>query len=248
MKGAFFNKPLEWSIEITGESWQQGQTLEGILTVKNHATEAVHLSEAGVGLAFAEIKKVHARSTNAFKFEQRIPFERQKLDAGQSQQLHFKLVLPENSPVSDKKSSYFLTYGQSFQENHLQLKVVPQEIFNKIIGLMDTFFRFKLKEYNSSKTGVEFKLLPPTAREMANIEALLLDFSTHDEVLKLTFNFQVKKLDTTGVINKINKETVSIPKELSPRQYSLGKGMINQEVLLKFIEEVISEVKLKSVF
>ncbi len=74
MKGLFFNKPLEWSIEVQGESWYQGSTLQGKLTVKNHGTEAMDLSDSGVGLAFADIKKIHARSENALKLEQRLVF------------------------------------------------------------------------------------------------------------------------------------------------------------------------------
>jgi len=65
MKAAFFNKPLEWNIETTSESWQQGSEILGKVSVKNHGTDSIDLSSAGVGLAYADIKKVHARTPGA---------------------------------------------------------------------------------------------------------------------------------------------------------------------------------------
>ncbi len=68
------------------------------------------------------------------------------------------------------------------------------------------------------------------------------------ENLQMEYDFQVRKLDASGPVNKINKVGVKIPKVLTPREFSLGKDMINQDTLLKSIESVLNEVKLKSVF
>ena len=150
--------------------------------------------------------------------------------------------------MTDKKSSYFLSFGKNFNESHLQLKVEPKALYTKIVGLMDTFQRFKLKEYKAVKKGVEFKLIPPTSREMANIESLLLTFSMEEQNLVMGFEFQVKKLDTSSVTTKVNKETAKIERKLTPKEYSLGGDLIHQDSLLKVVEGVLSEVKLKSVF
>ncbi len=83
---------------------------------------------------------------------------------------------------------------------------------------------------------------------MANIDSLLLTFSMQEENLVLRFDFQVRKLDTSSITTKINKESVSIERSLLPKEYSLGRDMINQDHLLKTVEAVISEVKLKAVF
>jgi hypothetical protein len=248
MKGTFFNKPIEWNIETSAESWTQGSKIEGTLRVKNHGLDAIDLKDAGVGLAHADIKKVHAKSPGALKIEVKNLFSEQSLLPGANLALPFSLEIPANAPVSDKKGSFFLTYGRNLEETHLQLNVGPRVLFAKLIGLMDTFQRFKLKDYKSVKQGVEYKLIPPTSRDMANIETLLMTFSMEQENLKLIFDFQVKKLDTSGPTNKINKENVRIEKILSPKEYSLGKDMINQDVLLKNFESVLGEVKLKAVF
>jgi sporulation-control protein spo0M len=248
MKGAFFNKPLEWSIETPDESWQQGSKVKGTLKVKNHGTETVSLSTAGAGLAYTDIKKVHAKTEGVLKPAPVKTFEDVTLGAGESKELSFELELPANCPVSDKKATYFLTYGRDASENHLQLNIQPRALFGKLTGLLDTFYRFKLKEFKGTKNGVEYKLIPPTARDMANLDSLLLAMEMEGETLNLTFEFQVKKLDTSGVTNSIKKETARIKRSLAPKEYSLGRDMINQDALLKMFEGVIGEVKIKNAF
>lgn len=248
MKGTFFNKPLEWNIETSGESWTQGSIVQGSLKVKNHGTESIALSSAGVALAYADIKKIHSRTEGALKFDVKENFADTELVAGSEKELNFSLKLPDNCPITDKKASYYIAYGRNFSENHLQLKTEPKALYTKIVGLLDTFHRFKLKEIKSAKTGVEFKLIPPTARDMANLDTLGLIFSMDGETLQMDFDFQVKKLDTSSISTKVSKDTVKIKKSASPKEYSLGRDMINQDQLLKILEAVITEVKLKSVF
>jgi hypothetical protein len=248
MKGTFFNKPLEWSVETKGEAWTQDSAVSGFLRIKNHGQETVSLSQLGVGLAYAEIKKVHARTEGILKPSIEVSLPDNQVSAGDSIEIPFSLKLPSNCPVSDKKSSYFLTYGSSSTNGNLQLNVAPLPLFEKIIGLMDTFYRFKVKDFKTAKLGVEFRLIPPTSREMANIDSLNLTFSMKEEILHLNFEFQIKKLDTTSVTTKINKESVKHIKELGPKEYLLGRDMINQDQLLKNLESVISEIKVKNAF
>lgn len=248
MKGTFFNKPLEWNIETDKESWTQGEAVRGILRIKNHGAEAVNLNDAGVALGYADIKKVHAKTEGAMKFDVKNVFSEAQINPGETRELTFDLALPANCAVTDKKASYYLTYGQNHNENNLMLKVEPRALFGKVIGLLDTFQRFKLKEFKASKNGVEYKLVPPTSRDMANLESLNLGLSMNAENLQMDYDFQVRKLDTAGVTTKVNKVGVKIQKILTPREFSLGRDMINQDTLLKSIESVMSEVKLKSVF
>lgn len=248
MKGFFFSKPLEWSIETAGESWQQGSMIKGELKVKNHGTEDISLQNSGVALAHGEMKKVHSKAKDALRIEVKEEFKVEKISPGEELGLTFSLKLPENALITDKKSSFYLTYGKENLENHLQLKVVPRALFEKFIGLLDTFQRFKVKDYKSSKKGVEYKLSPPTSREMANMEGLVLTLSMEDELLNLIFDFQVRKLDMASVTTKVCKESVKVTRSLQKKEYSLGQDMINQDGLLKAIESVLSEVKLKAVF
>lgn len=248
MKGTFFSKPLEWNIETVGESWNQGDSLKGHLTVKNHGTESASLTDTGVAFGVAEIKKIQSRTDGALKPEKTATFSEKELAPGATLRVDFTFDISTNGAVTDKKASYYLGFGKNFSESQLQVKVEPKALYSKIVGLLDTFHRFKLKEYKASKKGVEYKLLPPTARDMANIESLNLTFSMDGDILTMGYDFQVKKLDTSGVTTKINKDAVSVSKTLHPKDYSLGRDMINQDALLKSIEAAIGEVKMKAVF
>lgn len=248
MKGTIFNKPLEWNIETVGESWQQGDTLKGTLKVKNHGNETIDLTDSGVCLAYAEIKKVHSRTEGALKIDTCLPFDVKSLAPGTESILDFSFTLTDNAAITDKKSSHYLGFGKSYHEGQLQVKLEPKSLYLKVIGLMDTFQRFKVKDIKATKKGVEYKLIPPTSRDMANIDGVFLTFAMANENLQMLFDFQVKRIDTSSITTKVNKESVTIEKSLTPKDYSLGHGYINQDKLLKTFEEVLAEVKLKSVF
>lgn len=248
MKGTFFSKPLEWNIETVGESWHQGDCLQGTLKVKNHGTEGVDLSDCGVGIAYAEMKKVQSRAEGALSIEHQVSFSQSRVLPGEEASVDFSFEFSPNGPVTDKKCSHYLCYGKDFKEGQLQLKIIPKELYLQIIRLFDTFYRFKQKEFKTTKKGVEYKLLPPSSRDMANIESLLLTFSMQEDSLCLKFDFQVKKLDTSFITTKINKEKLCLEKSLLPKEYSLGRGMLNQDNLLKAIEEVLSSVKMKALY
>lgn len=248
MKGTFFNKPIEWNVETEKESWAQGDILKGKLTIRNHSTETLSIENCGIGLAYADIKKVQTRVTGSLKPELLETFSQKELAAEEVATLDFSFTIPKDGRISDKKSSFYLTYGRDANDAQLQLPVHPTPLFTKITGLLDTFYRFKIKEIKSGKKGVEFKLIPPTSREMANLTSLVLTFSMAEDKLVMVFDFQVKRLDTSSVTTKVNAESILIKKELSPPEYSLGGDMINQDQLLKCLESTIGEVKLKSVF
>src|SRR5690606_33757834 len=122
-------------------------------------------------------------------------------------------------PVSDKKASFYLSFGQNANESHLQLNILPLELYSQVISLFDTFFRFKVKDIKGSKTGVEYKLTPPTSRDLASLEHLILEFSTNEKILKMTYKFSIKKLDMSGITNKMVKETIKEEVSLTPLQY-----------------------------
>ncbi len=248
MKGTFFNKPLEWNLETVGEFWHQGDVLKGTLKLKNHSSETVLLENCGVSLAHGEIKKVQSRIEGALKIEQKSIFETKEIHPNQDLSLPFSFSIDPNSPVTDKKSSFYLGFGKQFLESQLQVRVDPRPLFTKVVGLLDTFLRFKLKETKCAKKGVEFKFIPPTSREMANIESMSVTFSMDKENLCLHFQFQVKKIDTSSVTTKINKENIAIERSLTPKEYSLGKDMINQDLILRALESALSEIKMKNVF
>lgn len=248
MKGTFFSKPLEWSIETKGESWEQGKEIEGHLIITNTSQSPQALLGPFIAISLGEFKKVQARNDDAFKPVLNLELPIKELKSQEKFEFPFKLQLPTNCSVTDKKSSLYLIYGQNNSCGQLQLMIKPRELFNQVISLFDTFFRFKLKEVKSGKNCVEFKLTPPSSRDLANLESLSINSSMNEDVMNLQFEFGIKKLEASTVGNKITKSTQKVSKAITPKEYSLGKNMINQDKLLKIIESTLGEVKLNNIF
>jgi sporulation-control protein spo0M len=248
MKATYFNKPLEWNITTLDETWPQGGVVKGSLKVRNHSDQLIKLETSGIALAEAEIKKIHSKTPNALKIQFSLPLLKDKLNPSEELNQDFEFNLPLNCNISDKKTSFYLSFGSEFKESHLQLQMTPHPIILKILGLLDTFFRFKLKEYKNSKKGVEFKFIPPASREMANVESMLIIFHLKGDHLQIKFDFQIKKIDTSSPTNKINKDILTIERELSEKQYLLSGQHLHQDNLLKIFEEVLSQVRMKNIF
>ncbi|MBY0516385.1 MAG: hypothetical protein K2P81_05725, partial [Bacteriovoracaceae bacterium] len=133
MKGAFFQKPFEWQIELIGETWEQGSELKGSISVKNCTSESVPLI-GKVILGEAEIKKIQSRDPKAYKSEDCFDLPSSielKSNEVQSWPLNFKI--PENCSVTDKKISFYVGYGPTGKDSNLQINIVPKKIFGEII-------------------------------------------------------------------------------------------------------------------
>lgn len=241
MKATFFKDNIEWQVTTVHESWVQGDQVTGEIKLKNHSPQSITLENPGLALTYTEIKKVQARETLKPLVTEKLNLN--SLSAGEEASFPFSLILPENCPVTDKKSSFYLSFGPNSTESHLQLNILPLEIFTKVISLFDTFFRFKVKDIKGIKTGVEYKLTPPTSRDFAKVELLQLEMQMKEEILIMNFKFSVKKLDMSGISTKMMKENVKETLSLTPKEYSLGKGMIHQDQLLKSIEAILNKIK-----
>ncbi|MFA7614378.1 MAG: hypothetical protein WCY48_09085 [Candidatus Caldatribacteriota bacterium] len=241
MKATFFKDNIEWQVTTAQETWTQGDQVSGEIKLKNHSPQSITLENPGLALTYTDIKKVQARETLKPLVMEKISLS--SIGGGEEASFSFSLKLPDNCPVTDKKSSFYLSFGPNSTESHLQLNILPLEIFTKVISLFDTFFRFKVKDIKGVKAGVEYKLTPPTSRDFANVEQLLLEMQMKEEILILNFKFSVKKLDMSGISTKMMKENVKESLSLTPKEYSLGRGMIHQDQLLKSIESVLNKIK-----
>lgn len=248
MKASSFNKSLEYIIHVNGESWFQGDNLSGSISVKNHSSENMDLSKTGMALGFFDIKKIHDKKIEPHHLISPLLFF--KNIASQEQiEKSFEIKLDLNCPITDKKMSGYIFYGDLENPiNQLQLKILPQKDFSKILELFDRFFRFKLKETKNGKKGLEFKLNPPTSREMANIDSLLLNMTKSPDGLHLSFNFILKKLNVSGVSHKIEKNEFTTVRNILNKEYLLGPGLIDQDKILKMFEGVLAEIKLNNIF
>lgn len=243
MRGTFVHGPIEWNIDLNGESWSQGALIQGKLVLKNKSSAPVSLEGAGVQLSYSEIKKIQSRDPKALKAVIAVELDISTIDSGEEKTIPLKFKLADDCGVTDAKNSMYVALGPQKSESQLQVHVTPQKIFLEMIKLLETFQRFKLKSFKSNKELVEFKLTPPSSRELVQVDHLLLSMRLLEKNLLMSFDFAMKTLDTQGVTNKVKKESKLMELTLTPKEYSLGMDMINQDVMLQRLESVVKVVK-----
>lgn len=250
MKGTLFQKPLEFNLEVHGETWNQGSEIQGTLEVTNHGADNVDLSSYGVALALGNMRKVKAKDAEAFAIEQASNFATSELAPGAKSKLEFRYSLPLNGPISDKTQSPYLVYGNlENRDGNLKLAVEPSLTFKPLLDVLDVFFRFKIKERKSAKTTVDFKLVTPDAKEFKALDSLVLKMKELPEQgIDLKFQFQMKNIGVSAGTVEVKKSKDERTLKLSAKDYLFQKNAPNQDAIRKLLQGVFDEVLPKQFF
>jgi hypothetical protein len=251
MKGTFFARPLEFKLEIQGEKWFQGETIKTKLLIHNHDQECAKLHNFGLILAHGDSKKVKAKSPDAFKLISSKVMEEIIIPPIGSVELAHDFALDSNCTITEGNSSLYILCSKTeelMNGQHLQLSILPQKCISSFLEIFENFYRFKSKSMKNKKNLLEIKMQAPASKEYAAIEQLILNFKLLDQKMELEFLFKVKKLSyqTEGVA----AESLELPFSLSlaKTEYESFGGAPNQTVILKKLEEVLSEVKKKTLY
>jgi hypothetical protein len=251
VKGKSFQKPFELSLLVEGESWRQGDSIQGTLAIKNHSSEMVSLDEIQVQLVLGDLKKVKQKSEGAFKSLGYPPVLAQgQLEPQQEVTFPWKFETDRNCPITDNSGSLFLLYGpgtgESFEKvGHLQLIVSPFAVIEDFMKDLETHFRFIRKSQKSGKKSVEVKYLPPDSRAFASLDHLVLLFSFESEKLDVKYVFQVKKVEASAATIELKKQKREVSQSFTPDQYFLPSGRFNHERIEESIREALSSVESK---
>lgn len=249
MKGTVFQKPFEFNLRVDGESWAQGDPINGSLVIKNHGGEPVSLDAIRVMLAYADLKHVRQKSPDAFEVLQTASTPSSQLAAGNELTVPWKFETTRNSPITDTSSSLFLVYGAGSaleKMGQLQLTVTPYPVIFDFINIFQTSFRFALKSQKFNKNAVEIKLLPPDGgKAFTHVEHLILRFSFQGEELEVDYGFKVKKLEATASNFAVSKQTRSSSQVYRPDQYRTSSGRFNHDEMEGRVREVLSPFESK---
>lgn len=255
MKGHFVNNGTSFELVTNDETQIQGSKIVGTLKIKNQKDLKIIIVAPFVTLIQATFKDVYAKKEESFKDVESIKLADQvELIPQQEIIFPFEINLDENCLITDKKQSHFLKYGQDAINTHLQLTITPHEIFLKISELIQNFHRFKLKEFKSykkgKKTGVEFKYASPMTRDFAGVDSFLLVQTLDSQNLELDCTFNIRKLNLSMPQAPAEKQVKNVELKLPRSNLSFGKDqkgspLLNQDFILKNLEEAISQVKIK---
>ncbi|MBT7609274.1 MAG: hypothetical protein HN576_05930 [Bacteriovoracaceae bacterium] len=248
MKGTFFLKPLEFNIDIFGESFEQGQILKGNMALKKHGPVEGTLSNYGVTLAIGDNKKIKKKDVKAFITIDSKEFS-QSEEIEDQQSLEFSFQLDANCPITTKASSLYLLCGPRddlLSAGALELNIIPNRWLQEFIDTLVLFFRFKLKAIKSKKDLVEYKLQAPDTKEFGAIEQLLLSLRKDGDNIQVFYQFKVKKLcyEQEGVVAK--DEIIKIEQSLTPKDYKQFGDSPNQNQMKLFLNEALEQIKRKT--
>lgn len=239
MKGISFQNGVEFKIHIEGESWSQGDTIEGSLeaVVRNAGATPPLLH---VLLADGVDKKIKAKSDDAFQVLE-------KAQAG-SGPLSWKFTLPLHARVTDKNGSLYVLYGSSENATtlgQLKLNILPHLHLREIIEVLTHHFRFVVKTIISGKKGfVEFKLDPPDTRDWVSLEQLVLSLKHENETISAKFNFRRNEVDSVkaGLQTKKTQREIERAWEISKIVHGFNQRL-NKDEATTSIDEVIAQYK-----
>ena len=247
MKGTSFQKPLEFKIAVEGETWHQGDKIEGVLTVKNHDSAPQEIKGARVSLALGDLDGVRKKEAGSFEVittsPEVPPF---RLESQAETPLSWKFDLDLNCPISAKSNSLFLLYGSDDNPEklgNLQLAVSPHQLILDYVSLLTIEFQFVHKLQKSNKGWVEIKFAPPAARSFAVVENLVASFRREGENLVIKHAFATKKIDAAAGMN-LKKSKQSFEQTFNPNQYLLSNGRLNHEKIGAAFREVLDQLGL----
>lgn len=249
MKGTIFLKPLEFSIEATGEKWRQGDKLLGSLKIKNHSAEKIEIPLLKVAVCEGHYKKIKAKDAKGWSCKsETILAEKIAINPSEEINYTFEFKLSETCSITDKNGSLYLAFfdkDEAIPAGHIELVVEPKIIVKQILEIFENFLRFKVKETKSGKGAVEIKLVPPTSRELSNVDGLVLSISEVEKNLTLKYFFNFRILNIAGATMQSEKATKEVEQNFTSKQYLIYGDSINQDFIIQSVQEVLNGVKTK---
>lgn len=232
MKGLSFQNGVEFKITIEGESWSQGDLIQGKIESKPVAKAQVILAE-GID------KKVKLKSPDAFVVMQEAvtataPYE-------------WKFQLPIDARLSDTKGALYLLYGHG--ENmeklgQLRLNILPHILIRDLSDLLTAHFRFALKSVSAGKGGTtEIKFAPPS-KDWKMLDELVLLIKMSSTLMDVKFQFHRQEVDALkgGLATKAVKRELT--RSWNIPQIILGfNSRLDKDVLTAEIDKLIAEYR-----
>lgn len=252
VKGMFFQKPVEFGLIVSGESWLQGEPIAGELTIKNHGPTPLDLADVGVHLAEGTLSKVRKKAEGAFDVTASKAFADQGEVAPAAQvTLPWKFETDLNTPITDSSSSLFLLYGKGsagVSLGQLQISMNPVPVIEEFIKILTIHLRFVVKSRKAGKNGVVIKLAPPDSKSFSTLELLAMTFSFDGDTLNVDYSFWIKAIKAGPIGGEVKKDRVETTQVFTKDQYLRPSGRLAHETLEAGIREAVAMVEQKGAF
>jgi hypothetical protein len=249
MLGMFNQQNLRFQLETSQEEWRQGQNLEGELSITNNSDQNVVLNQLFVTLKCCQLKDIRSNEHNGVELQTTQDISPATLSPGESTKISFSFLLNQKTPLSDQKQSAFLYYGdQEVGFGHLQVSIQPLAIYGDILKVIETFYRFKIKKFVSKKASIDYTLIPPTAREWAQLKNLLISFELQENFdLHLKIEARGQKIDLSNAMlggeAKTLKTVKSWTRQVRAMEYTFDGRQPDSDKIRRLFEEIMDQTK-----
>ena len=246
MRSVFFQRPLEYQIETSGEEWNQGDSLSGTLRVRNNGGDSLSTQSVQILLAYALKKELKDSKADAWQVRETLNFDLPELDAGAQHTAEWTLPLPSDCPLTDKSGTLFLLFGGTeVLENggRIDLQVRLHPLLQSFLQTFTTQFKFLEKHRKHVKGWAEAKLNPPDTQEYSSLDHLLCHLRVREEQLEVRHFFKVKVFSREENYVKMRRKTRELEQSLSPEDYLQTGGFPNRNYFRKRIDEALEIVR-----
>ncbi|HKI98429.1 MAG TPA: hypothetical protein VKB51_08165 [bacterium] len=247
MRALYFAKPLEYRLEVTGDTFVQGDSLAGTLSVTNRDDAPQTKLTLQLGLAYGVYKEIKAEGQRAMRVLERLTLaEGFSLKPGEEKRCEWKLPLELTGPVQSKEGSPFLLYGGDLDKpetrGQIDLPVQLATPFKAFLTTLENHFAFELRGTTCLDGVLEGRFKPPTS--YPTLEELTVLVSIEEKGVKVEFLSRGKGLkrgEEGGVTTKKRGAAKTIPME----QFLPRSGLPNRALYRDLVDQLLPQIAVR---
>ena len=252
MRSVYIQQPLEYQIDVEGESWNQGEVVKGQIRIRNMSSKTVAVKTSQIILAHG-LKKAFKEGTMVpwEVLEKQVVAQDIALQAGSDLTFGWNFNLSTDCPITDKQGGLYLLFGgdEALTEGgRLNLQINLHPILQNYLQTFTTQFRF-LEKYQKRKSELtEVKLIPPDSREYPNMDYVLCFLRIHDEQLEAHYRFKMSGLGRIGEQMTVTKKNRELEQSIPPEKYLQPGGFSNRACFRENIDQALNIARPEVIF
>ncbi|MEO1823156.1 MAG: hypothetical protein ABGX85_03920 [Candidatus Lambdaproteobacteria bacterium] len=252
MRSVYIQQPLEYQIDVEGESWNQGEVVKGQIRIRNMSSKTVAVKTSQIILAHG-LKKAFKEGTMVpwEVLEKQVVAQDIALQAGSELTFGWNFNLSTDCPITDKQGGLYLLFGgdEALTEGgRLNLQINLHPILQNYLQTFTTQFRFLEKHQKRKSELTEVKLIPPDSREYPNMDYVLCFLRIHDEQLEAHYRFKMSGLGRTGEKMTITKKNRELEQSIPQGKYLQPGGFPNRACFRENIDQALNIARPEVIF
>jgi len=252
MRSVYIQQPLEYQIEVGGESWNQGEVVKGQIQIRNMSSKTVAVKTFQIILAHG-LKKAFKEGTMVpwEVLEKQVVAQDIALQAGSELTFGWNFDLSTDCQITDKQGGLYLLFGgeEALTEGgRLNLQINLHPILQNYLQTFTTQFRFLEKYQKRKSEWTEVKLIPPDSREYPNMDYVLCFLRIHDKQLEAHYRFKMSGLGRTGEKMTVTKKNRELEQSIPQAKYLQPGGFPNRACFRENIDQALNIARPEVIF